>query len=224
MKDLFSSSSDVHIVESAAQAKLLSDPTTVYYFKPFVGQSKALSVAATELNCHLNTLYYRVQQFLAAGLLIVSHEEKRKGRAIKHYRSVKDVLFIPYTATPYADLKEGLEEQLKPLWCSLMEGLAQTYRQHGIYGKKIFRDEHNIVMTMQSSSPDAPSDLNQGLELGAFLSDFVIFLSDQEVQELHSKLADLMESMLSHGSATAEASANKKPYILEAALVPYWGV
>ena len=215
-----SSSSSCFVVADPEQARLLTNPETVRYFKPFVADTKSLSQAAAELDCHLNTLYYRVQTFLKTGLLKISREQKRKGRAIKYYRSIEDELYIPFNLTPYANIEEGLAEQLGPLWQQILSGLAKTYQQKGIYGRKIYREEHGGVFTNQTSNPGKSDGFEAMLNRDFFFSDVVLNLSNQEAKDLQKQLVELF----SHTYEQAEnlqQTATRQAYTFQIALVPY---
>ena len=89
-----------HTVTDTRQAQLLTEPKSKAFFKPFLAAERSAGEAAAELGCNLNTVLYRVKTFLEAGLLTVSREQTRKGRAVKYYRSSYDGYFVPFTKTP----------------------------------------------------------------------------------------------------------------------------
>lgn len=213
----------VYIVNNPEQARLLSNPETVRYFKPFVADTKTLSEAANELGCHLNTLYYRVQTFLKAGLLKLSHEQKRKGRAIKYYRSIKDEVFIPFSLTPYASIEEGLNKQLAPLWQQLILGMAKSYQQHGVYGRKIYRKTKGAVFTVQTTNPTQLESFETMLEQDSFFSDVVVSLSEEEALGIRHRLAELFTDVFTHSAQKPLTKTPRTTYTFQVALVPYEG-
>ena len=75
-------------VTDSEQARLLTEPVSKEFFKPFLARERSASEAAEMMQCSLNTMLYRIKTLLRAELLKVVHEEPRKGRAVKIYRSV----------------------------------------------------------------------------------------------------------------------------------------
>ena len=65
-------------VTDPAQVRLLTDPVSKAYFKPFLGQALSVSEAAEVHGCSLNAMLYRVRTFLDAGLLEIIRTQKRK--------------------------------------------------------------------------------------------------------------------------------------------------
>ena len=134
-------------VTETEQARLLTEPTSKEFFKPFLARERSASEAATVMQCSLNTMLYRIKTLLRAGLLGVVREEPRKGRAVKIYRSVHDAYFIPFSVTPYATLEERLEVQAEPLFAGLIRSYATALKQNERYGHHIFTDENGTVLT-----------------------------------------------------------------------------
>ena len=93
------SSQTLH-VRQAAQAELLFDERARRVLAPFVGQASSAARAAQSLGMPLNTLLYQVRRLLDAGLLIVTQEERRAGRAVRHYRASAERFTVPYALTP----------------------------------------------------------------------------------------------------------------------------
>ena len=150
-----------HVVEDPQQARLLSDPRTVRYFEPFLARERTVSQAADEVGVSLDTMLYRVRRLLAAGLLGVVREHPRPGRAIKVYRSTADAYFVPFHATPYADLAERLREELRPFLDESTDMLARLLGRLGVEGRRLFRTADGEVWqdasdtTARRFDPDA---------------------------------------------------------------------
>ena len=209
---------DVYVVETAEQARLITDPVSVRFFKPFLAAKKTMAEVAEELGCPLSTLYYRVRRFVEAGLLIVVEERKRKGRAMKVYSSPKPKVFVPFVLTPHATLEEGLAEQLMPVWQTVQAGLAQTYGHERAQGRKLFRDEHGVVLTSFNTFPDGREGFASLPTTNAFYSDLSLWLTQQEALDLHGRLLALFREVYS-ASQKHEADDATKPYLFQAALI-----
>ncbi|EYB69757.1 hypothetical protein DEIPH_ctg002orf0086 [Deinococcus phoenicis] len=96
------------VVRSAAAAQLLLDPDARRVLKPFFGSGATVTQAARALGLKPNTLLRQVQRLVALGLLHVSGEERRAGRAIKHYRVTGEDFFVPFHVTDALTLEDLL--------------------------------------------------------------------------------------------------------------------
>ena len=121
----------------------------------FVIEERSLSEAASILNLKLPALSYRVNKWLDLGLLEITREEKRQGRAIKYYRAVSDRFFIPFSLTK----SETLEDLLIALTKSTFEA-AQRETAHILRSR-----EGNWGFLFQSS------DDQRGLSFSASIID-----------------------------------------------------
>ena len=134
-----------HVVEDPVQARLRSNPTAVRYFEPYLARDRTVKGAADEVGVPLDTMLYRVRRVLAAGLLRVVREEPRAGRAIKVYRSAAEAYFVPFHATPYADLAERLRQELGPFLNESTDILARLLSRMGVEGRRLFRTTEGEV-------------------------------------------------------------------------------
>jgi hypothetical protein len=213
------STPEVFVATTVNQARLLTDPASVRYFKPFLGAEKSQTEAARELDCELAALHYRVKQLLEAGLLEVARLEKRAGRPIKRYRSVAPEIFVPFALTPYADLEESLADQIAPVWKGMISGLATTYWQAGSYGRKIYRDEKGVVWTSPATTA---GNLTEQGALGAFYTDIGVPLSDEDRAYFVERLSELYREVYARAAqAEVESTDDKRLYLFQVAFVPY---
>src|SRR5690606_27417944 len=127
-------------------------------FRPFLARESSAGAAAAELGLDLNAMLYRIRVLLSAGLLRVVREEKRQGRPIKVYRSAHDAYFIPYDATPFADLEERLWQQQRPELRERVRIQARRLQQGGVFGQRLFRDEHGETWVQSAGAGDAEID------------------------------------------------------------------
>ena len=199
-----------HIVTDARQAQLLTEPKSKAFFKPFLAVEHSAAEAAAELGCQLNTVLYRVKTFLEAGLLEVTRTQKRKGRAVKYYRSCHDAYFVPFTLTPYATLEERLEVQAEPIFGDLIRSYASALRQHERYGNYLFRSGEEVVTT------DAvPELLPSGWPV--LYSDTVVGLSKTEAVAL----AEALRALFRRGVGTEQTrDVEARDYFFMVALLP----
>ncbi|CAM3464134.1 helix-turn-helix transcriptional regulator [Deinococcus saxicola] len=99
---------EVVTLSDVRAAQVLLDREARTWFRPFFGRPSTVSEAARALGRPANSVLYRVREWQRLGLLTVAHEERRRGRIIRHYRSAADHFFIPQALTPARDLTELL--------------------------------------------------------------------------------------------------------------------
>ena len=92
MKETFASST--FVVTDLEMAQVLGDPEHLRYIAPFLGFERTVGEVARELESTLSTTYRRVTHYCDLGILEVTHTRKRKGKALKVYRTVADEFFI----------------------------------------------------------------------------------------------------------------------------------
>lgn len=98
-------SSFAEVTEPGA-VRLLMQERSRRVLAAFLGRENTVAQAAHEVRLDIRVAHRDVQALVAAGLLTVTREEARKGRAVKHYRAVSDAFFVPFAATTAADLAE----------------------------------------------------------------------------------------------------------------------
>lgn len=99
---------DIKAISHPEAARILTDTAQLRLLEPFFKSETRLSDAAKDLGMKLNTLLYRVHQLLDLGILEVTREVPRKGRAIKLYRASARAFFVPFEATSSATVKDLL--------------------------------------------------------------------------------------------------------------------
>ena len=201
-------------VNDPDQARLLTDPVSKNYLKPFLGQELSVSEAADIYGCSLNAMLYRVRTFVEAGLLEVARTQKRKGRPIKVYRTVADAFFIPFAATEFTDLEERYRKQFLPVMHAAARGLATAHRSSPDWGEYLFRSEDGTVWTTPNTAVDGETVSPEGLV--TTWRDVVLDLSVEEAKALFNKLEQLFKEAYERGS-----SPKGRPYALQVTLVPY---
>jgi DNA-binding Lrp family transcriptional regulator len=200
----------LHPVTDPHQARLLTEPRSKTFFKPFLAREQSAKEAADAIECSLNAMLYRVKVMVDAGLIRLVGTRPRAGRAVKVYRSVHDAYFVPFALTPYATLEERLWVQGRPIFANLIRAYASALRASELYGHAILRDENGAVWTTDRL-PDATP---QGLP--TVYSDTVTPLSNDEALEIAQALRDI----LVRGVRPRPTNSPKSPYLLMLALLP----
>lgn len=148
------SSPSLQTITNPHMADLLVDPYTLRQLAPFLGRECTVSQAAEETGEKANTVLSRVRRFVKVGLLEVARELKRKGRAVKVYRTVADVFFIPFEATSAESLERMLEER-DAYWEKLLrQGVVDVRREDvETWGTRIYRDARGRLQIQTAITP-----------------------------------------------------------------------
>lgn len=104
---------DTWDITDATIAKSLTDVSQLRILTVFIRET-TLSEAAKKLNIKMTTLLYHVHRWVKLGILEVSREEARKGKALKYYRASSKVFFVPFSLTPSENLKTLLSRVSSP--------------------------------------------------------------------------------------------------------------
>jgi len=204
-----------HEVRDERQARLLLDPESLRFFRPFLARERTVSQAAAEVNCAPSVMLYRVGTFLRAGLLEIVREEPRRGRPMKIYRSTHDEYFIPYALTPHATLEEAFLEVFEANYRRVARAVAELHKERWD-GYRLTREPDGS--TWLRGVPDAerrlpPGDAsNPGIDYA-----LVAHLSPTEAQALQAELADLLQRF--QGREEPSRAAGERRYLLAVAFV-----
>lgn len=87
-------------------ARILADPDLAVWLKPFMHSAMSLKCAADELKIPIQTLHYRAEQMVEAGLLKVEREEARRGRPVKFYKATARAFEVPLELVPPGQLRD----------------------------------------------------------------------------------------------------------------------
>ncbi len=153
---------DFFRVQTATQAELFSDPVAVKFLEPFLGRERSASQAAAELGVAIDTLLYRVNKFLDAGLLEIVRLEPRAGRPIKIYRTIADGFYVPFALTGFAEHEEQMRELLRADEDVIVAAASRMRRAMREEGQRIFRAADGEVWHQSSG------DEGKSIEWGDF--------------------------------------------------------
>ena len=143
------------IVTSPEAADALVNPLTLRQLEPFLGRNCTVSQAAEETGAKANTVLSRMRRFVTLGLLKVVREEKRKGRAVKVYRSAADVFFVPFETTS-AESLEAMMRERDSYWETLLRrGVVRARAEDvGTWGTRVYRDERGRLQVQTAVTPE----------------------------------------------------------------------
>lgn len=144
------------VVRDPQRARLLLDARTRRQLAPFLGAAASVGEAARARNEKPNTVLRRVRRLLDAGLLEVAETVPRRGRAIRRYRAVAEVFFVPFEASAADDLESALAEREAWVERLLRRAVVRARREAlGVWGTRIYADERGRVQVQMAVRPDA---------------------------------------------------------------------
>jgi hypothetical protein len=213
-------------IKDTEQARLLTDPDSFRFFKPFIAQACTVSQAAKEVGCKVDTMLYRVKTFVEVGLLKVVETEHRRGRPIKVYRSSADAYFVPFAVTPFDDVEAAIKQNIQKDVDIIVHNLARVIRHSGRDGRHIFRDQRGEVSWVSGAdASDAVLNLDDLSELARNIYARERILGESASDELElteeEAKAFLLEFYKSWRTYKNKKTAkSKKKYFLQFSFVP----
>ncbi|PYE50986.1 helix-turn-helix transcriptional regulator [Deinococcus yavapaiensis] len=178
-------------VHDPAAAHALLDVRTTRLLDAFLDEARSTSEVARELNEDLDWVRYRVRRLTALGLLRGDEERRRKGRAMRLYRAVATVFFVPFEVTRYESLESYLTAVEGDVHGWVRRNVAQTLRGMGEgWGLRVARGEDGRVHSKMTRSPD--EDLSPNAQSPALLS-FVYPALSLKFEDAKAMQADLLE-------------------------------
>lgn len=185
-------------VTNLVTAQALADPEIRRVLAPFIKAEHTIKEAALELGLGLNATLYRTRRLEKLGLLHITREEARKGRAIRHYQAVAKGFFIPYTASPFETPDAWLVEDYRSRELRLAKGTMQSglawgeARGQTTFGKRIFLRNDGILKADFAFSFEQGADLLE-TDAPAVASYFIeTDLSEEDAKVLQHELAQLV--------------------------------
>lgn len=213
-------------IKDAQQARLLTDPESFKFFKPFMARACTVSQAAKEVGCKLDTMLYRVKTFVEVELLNVVETEHRRGRPVKIYRSSADTYFIPFTVTPFEDVEAAIKQNIQKDVSIIAHNLARVIHDSGRDGRHIFRDHRGEVSWVSgANADDAWLNLDDLSEIARNIYARERFIGESASDELELTEEEAKELMLEfyklwRGFKNKKPSKGKKKYFLQFSFVP----
>lgn len=178
------------------------------FIAPFLGRERLVAEVARDISAPLSTTYRHVTRFLEAGILKVTREQQREGRALKLYRTVADAFFIPnrFRTEPQA-WPDEFEEAAR-------RGLEYVYGERfSDWGELIFRNEDGVYSTSLAKAPGTPvTSLEPDAPAVLTMAHDAVYLDFAEAKNLQRELRALFDAYAARGGA--------QRYLLKVSLVP----
>ncbi|GEM47461.1 hypothetical protein DC3_30960 [Deinococcus cellulosilyticus NBRC 106333 = KACC 11606] len=165
-------------------------------------KSATATEVATTLGWALDATVYRIKKLLLAGLIEVVQEEKRKGRAIKHYRATSGAYRIRLSVLPFADQVEVFRTLDDPLRSLALQGLARsTSGTHmGQWFMRFYVAEGRVLMDLAPTEQDWQFSEMTGANYPAVMLNWLpMHLSAEEAKALQRELMALLMRYQSKG-------------------------
>lgn len=182
------------VVTDLKAAAFLLDGDLLVLLKPFIKGACTVGDAAEQLGMKPTDLYYRVKRMLELGLLRVSHEESRRGRPLKYYRSSADEFFIPFCITSLEGVEDFIVKHDEPWSRRLVRSLAHAYTHEASlehWGLHISYREDGFLMFDLASHPPQQ---NGAAVRGAFSNwDSSFYLGEEDRRRMADEVHEVLE-------------------------------
>ena len=195
-------------------AAALTHPKTLRQLEPFLNRERTVLEAAQETGVKPNTMLARARKFTALGLLVVTREVPRAGRAVKVYRSRAESFFVPYEVTPSETLESAVQERER-YWETLLRQNVVRVRSEdvGSWGTRIYRDTRGRLQVQAAVTPERNYTL-LAPERPAALSAWrdAVYLDFDDAKALQGEMFALLKKY--------QQKAGAQRYILHLGLAP----
>ena len=188
---------------------MLLEPKHARFIAPFLGRERRVAEVAQEIGAPLSTTFRHVSRYCEVGILKVTREQTRKGRALKCYRTVADAFFVP----------NSLRTTFHDTWLAKLEraakrGAEHVYGEHlAAWGELIFRNEAGIFSTSLAKAPGYPvTSLASDAPAMLTTAHDAVYLDFADAKRLQQDLHALLE--------TYAAKRGAQRYLLRLSLVP----
>lgn len=174
---------DEFVASTPLQARLLLDVGNAPLLALLMAGERSAGGLARELSRDVRWVHYRLGRLCEAGLIQVAREEKRAGRAVKHYAALGQKYRVPFSLTDAATLRELIASLYAPFLNGVLDGMASVLAD---------RDAHTLTLTLDGEGRfqlgfDAPPS---GTSLGMWSA---LGLTPARAAELRARLMALYE-------------------------------
>jgi hypothetical protein len=201
---------DVQAITNETTAALLLNPDLMGCLERLMAGEWTVSALSKDLGMGIGSLHYRVQQLLEHDLARVSREEKRAGRAIKHYTATASSFFVPFNLTNF--------ETLQAFWWAILEP------KHQVFVANLVHNAEKRTVHLEGRGVIVQHIEGVGLHLQSVprpketLDDPVSWFSENDFQLSHRQ-AQAFRLELKALIAKYKLETGPNPYVLQAGLV-----
>jgi hypothetical protein len=163
----------------------LVNPDHHRYLECFMGNECTMARAAERLGKPLQRIFRKVRQMLKLGLIEQTRLETRVGRGIRHYKTVSDQFFIPFSDKSFEEilLESNLNFERRFVALVAAEWLEYATNNQG-WGTTYARGPHGRLVTRapvaqpQTPVPEPPNVLSSFMEWKLQADDAIALLED----------------------------------------------
>jgi hypothetical protein len=200
----------VQAITNKTTAALLLNPDLMGCLQRLMEGEWTVAALAKDLGIGIGSLHYRVQQLLEHGLICVNREEKRAGRAIKHYTATASSFFVPFNLTNF--------ETLQAFWWAILEP------KHQVFVGNLVRNAEKRTINLDGRGVIVKHIQGAGLQLQSvprpkeISNDPVSWFGEEDFQLSHEQ-AQAFRFEMRELIAKYKLEAGSHPYVMQAGLV-----
>jgi hypothetical protein len=193
--------------------EFLANPDHQRYLECFMTNECTMARAAQRLDVPLQRVFRKVRQMLKLGLIEQTRLETRVGRGIRHYRTVADQFFIPFSDKSFEEilLESNLNFERRFVAAVATQWLGYAANNQG-WGTTYSQSPNGRLVTRapvhlqpQTPVPEAPN----------VLSSFTQWkLNPDDAAALFTDLTALLERY------EAKNSSGSQPFLVRVAMSP----
>ena len=197
---------DERIICDEAVAKALLEPKNLTLLELLLQNEKSLSELAEKLNVNLNTMLYRVNALIKLGLVEVSREVKRSGRASKRYRMTAKTFLIPVELIPHAHDELISDKLMTGIFESFQQDVARVLEEeHGPRYLRISAKQESEGFTIDNIFENGRSDNITPDSAAIMQSAGLVRLSFAEAKAFQSDLIELFKKYVEENESKGQA-------------------
>lgn len=213
-------------VKESGAVRLLLRERSRRVLAAFLSGEKTVARAAREVGLDLRVVHRDVLALLGAGLLTLTRQEPRKGRAVKYYRASSEAFFVPFSATEAADLAElhgrGNAETHALFTRAVEREFARALHAEGReWGLRLYATPGKPGYHFQEGDRNAPriDELQQWHGPAALILSGtpLLYLTAGEARELQEDLIALMRKYHARGERRV---IQGRPFLLRVGFAP----
>lgn len=177
-----------YVVESEQVAAVLARGHGTTYLQPYFEGPTSISEAARKLSRPIARVHYWTHRWHDLGLLEVVEVVERKGRAIRRYRTVADVIEVPPDLLPHAMFQAQMARDSKEIVAALDAAAPEVVRG-GLLRVHQPAGQRGISVDRTTLSPGR-------LPRGVLQTSFGLELDRSQARQLQGELEDLRDRWL----------------------------
>jgi|GEM_PF-2267337 len=211
------SSSGWFVVRDPEAVRLLDQAPWREVVHALLGRESTATQLARALGATLNATFVKLRRLERVGLVRVTREERRAGRAVKHYTAVSSHLFVPFEAMSLPDVEavylRDQHDQLRQFVHALLDTYRRAWGEPGTLGQSHYRDADGSTLSTFGPAPGTTWSSLASDHPATVLNGGTVFLTPSEAKALQRELYALH-------ARYGQAGRDRRPYRLHVGLTP----